>query len=54
MLQLQLAGEGWNTCDGAPAKPKWMRWRTYEREYECPESAAEKANEEFAVRAARL
>jgi hypothetical protein len=31
-----------------------MRWRTYERKYERWELVVEKANEEFAVRAARL
>jgi hypothetical protein len=25
-----LEGDG-NWRDGAPSKPKWMRWRTYER-----------------------
>jgi hypothetical protein len=39
------------TC---PKKPKWMRWRTYERKYERWEHAVEKANEEFTVRATRL
>jgi hypothetical protein len=31
-----------------------MRWRTYERRYDRWERVVEKANEEFAIRAARL
>jgi len=38
----------------APQKPKWMRWPTYERKYERWERAAEKADEEFTIRAARM
>ena len=30
-LNRQLGGEGGSTWDIPPAKPKWMRWRTYER-----------------------
>jgi hypothetical protein len=54
MLNRQLGGEGWGTWDTPPKKPKWMRWRTYERKYERWEQVVEKANDEFTVRAARL
>ena len=54
MLNLQLGGEGWSTWNRPPAKPKWMRWRTYDRKYERWGQAVEKANEEFVVRAKRL
>jgi hypothetical protein len=54
MLNRQLGGKGWGSWDTPPTKPKWMRWRTYERKYERWERVVEKANEEFAVRAARL
>jgi hypothetical protein len=54
MLNRQLGGEGWGTWDMPPKKPKWMRWRTYERKYERWEQVVEKANEEFTVRGARL
>jgi hypothetical protein len=47
-------GYGWGTWDTPPIKPKWMRWRTYERKYERRERAVEKADEEFTIRAARL
>ena len=53
-LNRQLGGEGWSSWDNPPTKPKWMRWRTSERKYEHWERVVEKANEEFAVRAARL
>jgi hypothetical protein len=54
MLNLQLGGEGWGSWDTPPAKPKWMRWRTYERQYALWERAVEKANDEFTVRAMRI
>ena len=54
MLNRQLGGEGWGSWDSPPPKPKWMRWRTYERKYEIWERAVEEANDEFTVRAARL
>lgn len=54
MLNLQLGGEGWSTWDIPPTKPKWMRWRTYERKYERWEQVVEKADEEFTIRATRL
>ena len=53
-LSRQLGGEGWTTWDDPPTKPKWMRWPTYERKYERWERVVEKANEEFAIRTARL
>jgi|SRR5271156_3954754 len=53
-LNRQLGGEGWRTWNTPPTKPKWMRWRTYERKYEVWERAVEKADVEFTVRAARL
>jgi hypothetical protein len=54
MLNSQLGGDGWGSWDMPPTKPKWMRWRTYERKYERWERVVEKANEEFTIRAARL
>jgi hypothetical protein len=54
MLNRQLGGEGWGTWDTPPRKPKWMRWRTYERQYALWERAVEKANDEFTVRAMRI
>jgi hypothetical protein len=54
MLNRQLGGEGWGTWNVPPQKPKWMRWQTYERKYERWERVVEKADAEFAVRAARL
>jgi hypothetical protein len=54
MLNLQVGGEGWSTWNIPPAKPKGMRWRTYEQKYGRGERAVEKADEEFAIRAARL
>ena len=43
-----------STWDTPPAKPKWMRWRTYERKYELWERVIEKADEEFVISAKRL
>jgi hypothetical protein len=54
MLNYQLGGEGWGTWNDPPAKPKWMRWRTYERKYERWDRAVERADGEFAIRATRL
>jgi hypothetical protein len=31
MLNRQLGGKAWDAWDVPPGKPKWMRWRTYER-----------------------
>jgi hypothetical protein len=54
MLNRQLGGKGWGSWDTPPTKPKWMRWRTYERKYEIWERAVEEANAEFTVRAMRI
>jgi hypothetical protein len=54
MLNRQLGGKGWSTWDDPPTKPKWMRWRTYERKYEIWERAVEEANDEFTVCAMRI
>jgi hypothetical protein len=54
MLNRQLGGEGWGTWEAPPGKPKWMRWRTYERKYEIWERAVDEANAEVTVRAARI
>jgi hypothetical protein len=54
MLNRQLGGDGWGTWDTPPIKPKWMRWRTYERKYERRERAVEKADEEFTMLAGRI
>jgi hypothetical protein len=52
-LNRQLGGEGWGTWDTPPRKPKWMRWRTYERKYASWERVVEKADTEFTVLIAR-
>jgi hypothetical protein len=44
VLNRQLGGEGWSTWEDPPTKPKWMRWRTYERKYERWERVVDKAN----------
>jgi hypothetical protein len=54
MLNSQLGGEGWETWDVPPGKPKWMRWRTYERKYERWERVIGRANKEFVISAKRL
>jgi hypothetical protein len=53
-LNRQLGGDGWDSWDTPPTKPKWMRWRTYELKYERWARVVEKAEGEFAVRAARI
>ena len=53
-LNRQLGGQGWRTWDCPPPKPKWMRWRTYERKIQLWERAAERANDEWTYRAAQL
>ena len=53
-LNGQLGGDGSEGWDIPPPKPKWMRWRTYERKYERWERVVEKANDEFMTRARRL
>jgi hypothetical protein len=54
VLNRQLGGQGKRTWNVRPAKPKWMRWRTYARKIERWELAVEKANEEFARGATRI
>jgi hypothetical protein len=53
-LNRQLGGEGWSTWDVPPPKPKWMRWRTYERKYRRWEWVVARANEEFIIQGTRL
>ncbi|MFL5270254.1 MAG: hypothetical protein ACJ8AH_27300, partial [Stellaceae bacterium] len=53
-LNSQLGGGGWGAWDAPPRKPKWMRWRTYERKYEVWERVVDQANTEFTMLAARL
>jgi hypothetical protein len=53
-LNRQLGGEGWSSWEDPPSKPKWMRWRTYDRKYERWKRVVEKADEEFAILAGRL
>ena len=52
-LNRQLGGEGLSTWADPPAKPKWMRWRTYERTYERWERVVERANAVFVRQAMR-
>jgi hypothetical protein len=54
MLNRQLGGKGWANWDSPPPKPKWMRWRTYERKYEGWRRAVDSANAEFAICAERI
>lgn len=53
-LNRQLGGEGWRDWDLPPAKPKWMRWRTYDRKIAEWERAVARANVEWTCGAARL
>jgi hypothetical protein len=53
-LNRQLGGEGWHNWDHPPAKPKWMRWRTYDRKIAEWEQAVARANIEWTCGAARL
>ncbi len=53
-LNRQLGGKGWATWDRPPPKPKWMRWRTYDRKRERWERVVEKANAEFVIRGKRM
>lgn len=46
-LNRQLGGEGWDAWETRPVKPKWMRWRIYERKLKVWEEAVEKANAEL-------
>ena len=40
--------------DAPPTKPKWMRWRTYERLYDQWDTLDARADQLFAYRVARL
>jgi hypothetical protein len=51
-LNAALGGAG--DLDLPPAKPKWMRWRTYERKVAALEEAHMRADEAFCVAAQRL
>jgi hypothetical protein len=42
-----------STWADPPAKPKWMRWATYERKYERWERVVERANAVFVRQAMR-
>jgi hypothetical protein len=53
-LNRQLEGEGWDTWDTFPPKPKWMRWPTYERKFEVWRRVVVEARAEFIVRTARI
>jgi hypothetical protein len=52
-LNRQLGGEGLSIWADPPAKPKWMRWATYERTYERWEQVVERANAVFVRQAMR-
>ncbi len=54
MLNRQLGGKGWATWESPPSKPKWMRWRTYERKYEGWRRVVERADAEFTIKATRI
>ena len=54
MLNRQLGGKGWATWESPPSKPKWMRWRTYERKYEGWRRVVERADAEFTIKAMRI
>jgi hypothetical protein len=47
-LYRKLGGDG-NWTDGPPAKPKWMRWRTYERELDRFDALTEKLDRVWLV-----
>lgn len=53
-LNRRLGGEGWSTWSDPPTKPKWMRWRTYQRKYEDWERVVERADAEFGLLAMRI
>jgi hypothetical protein len=54
MLNRQLGGKGWATWENPPAKPKWMRWRTYERKYAVWRRVVDNARAEFIVCARKI
>jgi hypothetical protein len=53
-LNRELGGQGWSTWDLPSPKPKWMRWRTYERKIARWQRTAERAGIEWTFRATRL
>ena len=46
-LHLALGGDG--AVDFPPLKPKWMRWRTYERRVAAIEAVVERADAAFSA-----
>ena len=50
----QLGGKGLADWDRPMAKPKWMRWRTYEQKFEAWWHAAQQADAELEDRVERL
>jgi hypothetical protein len=54
MLNHQLGGESWSTWSDPPAKPKWMRWRTYERKIERWQRVVTRANAAFTIGTTQL
>src|SRR5689334_6237500 len=53
MLSKQL-GSDWDPWEIPPCKPKWMRWRTYNRKYQQWERVADEAEAELSACLARL
>jgi hypothetical protein len=53
-LNHQLGGEGLSTWADPPAKPKWMRRRTYEKKFAASESIVERANRVFTIQTMRI
>jgi hypothetical protein len=53
-LNRQLGGEGLSTWADPPAKPKWMRWRTYEKKFAAWERIVERANRAFTTQTMRI
>jgi hypothetical protein len=53
-LHHRLGGRRDDNWEVPPPKPKWMRWKTYERRYAEWERASERADSEFYWHAARL
>jgi len=53
-LDRQFGGDSGCTMDNPPTKPKWMRWRTYERKLLRWERAVREADEEFTRVAMRI
>lgn len=53
-LNRELGGDGWDSWHDPPPKPKWMRWRTYEKKYQRWVRVAGQADVAFMICAARL